>query len=395
MSLLRRNAEFRRLFIAHAISRSGDAFNTVALVVLVFDLTRSGRGVAITVVLEVLPVLLIGPVAGTVADRYPRRRVMVCADLLRAALVGILAVAHGSVGTAYAVAFGMSVGSLLFNPASSSLLPDVVSDDELVTANSAMWSVAVVAQIVLAPLAGALIAWAGVGAAFGINAASFVVSAVVLRNLGAGRTPAAIAVRGWRGVFDGVDAIRRHLLLRRLAIVQVLASLSAGATSGLLVVYASERLDVGPSGFGLLLAAIGIGAATGPLVLRRWIRAAHPGWLFGPYAVRGGVDLVLAATRTPAVAVGALAAYGVSTSTGMITYQSTLQSGIDPAVRGRAFATFDALWNAARLASLGAGGLLTDSLGIEAVYVCGGALLLLAFLVGVIPTNAAAHAPVP
>lgn len=78
---LRRPA-FRRLFLAHAISRAGDAFNTVALVVLVFDLTGSGLGVAGTVVFEVLPVLLLGPLAGLVVDRVPRRRVMVSADVL-------------------------------------------------------------------------------------------------------------------------------------------------------------------------------------------------------------------------------------------------------------------------------------------------------------------------
>jgi len=68
LSLLRKNPEFRRLWLAHAISRSGDAFNTVAVVVLVFQLTGMGRGVAGAVMFEVLPMLLIGPIAGLAAD---------------------------------------------------------------------------------------------------------------------------------------------------------------------------------------------------------------------------------------------------------------------------------------------------------------------------------------
>ena len=382
LDLIRTNTSFRRLFLAHATSRAGDAFNTVALVVLVFQLTGSGLGVALTVVFEVVPIILFGPVAGLVADRYPRRRVMIIADLARAALVSVLVVDHSSVGVAFGVAFGLSVGALMFNPAASSLVPDVVGEDQIVEANTALWTVAVVAQIVLAPLAGVIIAWGGVAPAFALNAASYIGSALLLSRLAAGRLPAGIVVRGWAGVRQGVDAVRQSSLLSRLAIVQVLASLSAGATSGLLVVLASKRLDVGPSGFGVLIAAIGLGAAVGPLVLRRWIKPLDKRWLFGPYAVRGAVDLTLAAVSQPVIAAGALTVYGVGTSTGMIAYQSTLQTAVRTDLRGRAFAFYDVLWNAARLVSLGLGGLLADQVSIQAVYAVGGVLLLVAGAIG-------------
>jgi len=164
--------------------------------------------------------------------------------------------------------------------------------------------------------------------------------------------------------------------------VQVLAALSAGATSGLLVILAAERLGIGPSGFGFLLGAIGLGAASGPLLLRRLIAASDRRWLFGPYAVRGGVDLALAAAASPLVAVPALALYGIGTSTGMIAFQSTLQREVPSELRGRAFALCDVLWNAARLVSLGLDGMLADAIGIRAVYAVGGLLLLGAFAIG-------------
>ena len=380
--LLRSNSTFRRLFFAHATSRAGDAFNAVALVVLVFELTGSGAGVATTVVFEVVPILALGPVAGVIADRYPRRSVMIGADLLRAALVGTLAFVHGEVAIAYAVAFGVSVGSVFFNPSASSLVPDVVNEDELVDANTALWTVAVAAQVILAPLAGALIASAGVGAAFAVNAASYAVSALLLRRVPVDAPRASIAVRGWSAVRDGVRVVRRSPLLARLAVVQVLASLSAGATSGLLVVLAGDWLGVGPSGFGVLLACIGAGAAVGPLVLRRHVRAGDKRWLFGPYALRGAVDLTLATVSSPVIAAPALGLYGVGTSTGMISYQSTLQSLVPRETRGRAFAFYDVLWNAARLTSLGLGGLIADHVSIRVVYVAGAALLLAAAAVG-------------
>ena len=380
--LLRRPA-FRRLFLAHAISRAGDAFNTVALVVLVFGLTGSGLGVAGTVVFEVLPVLLLGPLAGVVVDRVPRRRVMVSADLARAVFAGLLVVVTGSVAVAYLVAFGLATGALLFNPASTSLIPDTVDEEDLVDANTAMWTVAVVAQIILAPTAGLLISAFGVRIAFAVNAVSYLASAAVLHRLPVGDRPATTE-RGSRraALAAGVRAVRSNALLTRLAVIQVLAALSAGATSGLLVVLAEEHLGVGPSGFGLLLAAIGAGAAIGPLVLRRWIRPAARGWLFGPYALRGGVDITLAAISNPYVAGAALLAYGTATSTGTIAYNTTLQTQVPPETRGRALALFDLLWNAARLTSLGLGGLIAETFGIRTVYVGSGVLLLAAATYG-------------
>lgn len=384
--LLASSTQFRRLFMANAVSRAGDAFNTVALVVLVFDLTGSGLGVAGAVMFEVLPVLLFGPIAGLAADRLPRRRLLVSADVFRAVVALVLVIVSDSVLVAYAVAFGLSAGAVLFNPAAGSLLPEVVGEDEVVVANSATWTAAVTAQIALAPVAGFVVAAWGVQVAFAINAATFAFSALVVLGLQAGRSPAQVAVRGWTGVLAGVRAVRSDPLLVRLAVVQVLAALSAGATSGLLVVLSERWLGVGAGGFGSLLAAIGVGALLGPLLLRRFVRPGDKRWLFGPYAVRGGVDLTLAAVAHPLVAGGALVAYGMSTSTGMVAYQSTLQTLVPGEMRGRAFAFYDVLWNGARLLSLAAGGLLVDLIDVRLVYVLSAALLAAAAAVGLATT---------
>ncbi len=364
------------------MSRAGDAFNTVALVVLVFHLTGSGLGVAGAVMFEVAPVLLLAPVAGLAADRLPRRRLMIAADLFRAACALVLVAVTDQVGVAYAVAFGLSAGAVVFNPAAGSLLPEVVSDEDVVTANSTLWSTAVLAQVALAPTAGVVIVAYGVEAAFAVNAGTFIASALLLGGLGAGRAPAEVTERGWEAVLGGVRSVRADALLSRLAVVQVLASLSAGATGGLLVVLAERWLGVGPGGFGTLLGAIGAGAALGPVLFRRWIRAGDRRWLFGPFAVRGGVDLTLAAVPNAVVAGAGLVAYGMSTSTGMVAYQSTLQTLVPPAARGRVFAFYDVTWNASRLVSLAAGGLVADLLGIRLVYVLGALLLFAAAVLG-------------
>lgn len=377
--------DFRRLFAAQTISRWGDTFNAVALVILVYQLTGSGVKVAGTVAFEIAPVVLLGFVAGAVVDRYPRRRVMVVADIGRAMVALGLVAFHDRLGFVYGAAFLLSAFSVFFNPAASSVLPDLVSSDEIVAANSAIWSAAVMSQIALAPVAGALIAIAGPGPAFTINAVTFLVSAALLARLPIARRVNAISRTRRRDIADGLRAISSDRFLRVLAGVQGLAALSAGATSALLVVLAQEHLDVGPARFGYLIAAIGVGAGLGPLVLHRFVDdPRRPVFLFGPYLLRGTVDVVLAASSRFAIALGALAVYGVGTSTGNVTYNSVLQTTVPDRLRGRIFAFYDVVWQTARLVSIGVGGIAADRFGIVSVYWAGGALLLAAGTLGLI-----------
>ncbi len=378
------NAAYRRLFAAQTISRWGDTVSTIALVVLVFRLTGSGLGVSGAVIAEILPVLLLAPVAGTLADRLPRVRIMVAADLWRTALAGVLPLADHHLAAVYAIAFGLSAGAVFFNPASASVLPSIVCEQELVAANSGLWSAAVTSQIALAPLGGALVAAWGVAPAFWLNAASFAISAATLARLRPARPQPPTATGSWASrIREGACLLIGDRLLRLLAIVQLLAALSAGATSALLVILAERHLGTGPGGFGLLLGAIGTGAALGPLMLTRLTTSPRrPALVFGPYLLRGLVDLVLAATRNLPTAMAALGLYGVGTSTGMVTYNSLLQAEIPDQTRGRVFAGFDMIWQTGRLASLGLGGAAADALGIQAVYILGRVLLLLAGSIG-------------
>ena len=375
---------YRRLWSARTASQCGDIFATVALALLVFDLTGSALGVSAVVFAEILPVLLLAPLAGTLVDRLPRIQIMIAADVWRALLAGSLIVLGDHVAAVYVIAFGLSVGAVLFNPAANSAVPALVDDSELVAANSGIWTAAVLSQIALAPLAGLLYTALGPAPAFGINAASFVASAVLLTGLRLPATPRSTARRGFFvDAVDGVRVLASDRLLRALGAGQLLAALSAGATSALLVVLAREHLALPPSGYGLLLGAIGVGAVLGPLVVSRLLSdPRHPAFVFGPYVLRGLVDLVLATFTAFPVALVALAVYGLGTSTGAVTFNSLLQAHTPAHLRGRIFAGFDVFWQLGRLVSLLLGGLLAAALGIQAVYLLGGLLLLAAAVIG-------------
>jgi len=377
--------DFRRLLAAQTISRWGDTFNAVALVILVYTLTGSGVRVAATVAFEIAPVILLGFVAGTVVDRSSRRSVMIAADLGRAGVALALVAFHDRLAVVYAAAFLLSAFSVFFNPAAASVLPTLVADDELVGANSAIWSAAVISQIGIAPIAGALVVIAGPGPAFAINGGTFLASAAILARLPITKRVAAVSGKRFGEMADGLRAIRASRFLSVLAAVQGLAALSAGATSALLVVLAEEHLGIGAGRFGFLIAAIGVGAGFGPLVLHRFVDdVRRPRFLYGPYLVRGAVDMLLAASSSFAIALGGLALYGVGTSTGNITYNSVLQTTVPDRLRGRVFAFYDVVWQTSRLVSIGAGGVLADRLGIVTVYWAAGALLIAAGTLGVL-----------
>lgn len=375
---------YRRLWSARTVSQAGDVFATVALALLVFDLTGTALGVSAVVFAEIIPVLLLAPMAGTLVDRLPRVAVMVAADVWRAALAAALIFVGHNVVAVYAIAVGLSVGAVLFNPAANSALPTLVEDEELVAANSGIWTAAVLSQIALAPLAGILYTALGAAPAFGINAASFALSAIVLLGL---RLPASPARTERRGFFAdaaaGVRLLGADRLLRALGAGQLLAALSAGATSALLVVLARDHLALPASGYGLLLGAIGIGAALGPFLLTRLVAdPRRPVFVFGPYVLRGLVDLALATFTALPLALVAFAVYGMGTSSGAVTFNSLLQTHTPIHARGRIFASFDVFWQLGRLLSLLIGGVLAAALGIGAVYYLGGALLLLAAAIG-------------
>ncbi len=375
------------MWAARTVSQCGDIVNAVTLALLAYDLTGSGFGVSSVVVAEILPVLLLAPVAGALVDRLSRVRVMVTADLGRAGLVTLLALSHQHLSVVLGVAFGLSVGTAFFSPAAGSALPAMVEESDLVAANSGIWTAAVLCQIVLAPAAGLLVVTFGFGWGFALNTVSYLASAALLRRL---RLPRTVAVRR-RLLCDALEGARVLLadrLLRAMAIAQLLAALSAGATSALLVLYARQQLRTSASGYGTLLAAIGVGACLGPLLVLRHVRnPRRPLLVFGPMGLRGTVDLLLAGTSWLPLAAAGLVGYGLATSTGSVTFTSLLQARTPDRFRGRVLATMDLLWQTGRLASLALGALVAQTLGISAVYLIGGLLLLAASCYGAIATR--------
>jgi MFS family permease len=283
--LLRRNPHFRRLWLADVASLFGDWFNTLAVYALVAALTDAPWALAAVFVAKLLPPVLFGPFAGLLVDRFDRRRLMIAADLVRAALVlGFLAIGPGTpVAWVYALAFAQVAVSTVFLPARSAATPNVCTPAELATANAlgaVTWSTILTVGAGLGGIATDLL---GTTTVFLVDSASYLVSAALIaRTVIPQRTdPApgagAATVTGvLAGIGDGVRYLVRNPDVGVLVWAKGLWALAAGSVIYLYVLLAPGLAPDAPgTATGLLHMAAGLGTGLGPVLLRAWVPEAR------------------------------------------------------------------------------------------------------------------------
>jgi MFS family permease len=285
-ALLVRNPDFRRLFLSSVVSLAGDWFSFVAVASLVTELTGRPGAPAFIYAATVLPVFLASPIAGAVADRFDRRRVLIIADLARVPIALLLCVAAwwGSVPLAVAAIVALGVGASFYDPIASAATPNLVAPEDLASAQSLMGAVWGSMLMVGAGLGGVVAELLGRQAAFAIDAASFLISAWLISGI---RTPlqqarpaasassSSSAARPRGALREAIRYIRGTPIVSRLLTAKVGVS-SANGIVGLLPAFAHARFAGTGIATGLLFAARGFGALIGPIVARG-MAGATPG----------------------------------------------------------------------------------------------------------------------
>jgi MFS family permease len=217
---------------------------------------------------------------------------------------------------------------------------------------------------------------------FLVNAASFVVSGVVLLGLPYLPRVDEKPSSAWQQLPELLAAVPRVAVLPPLLAMQGLAALAVGATSALLVVLARDAYGLSGTAYGLWLSAIAAGALVGPLVVPLLTRMPDYRAVSGAYVIRGVGDIGLGLLNSGVGGAALLGLYGVNTSSGMVAFQTMVQREVPGGIRGRVFALLDVVWQTGRLASIAIGAVLAASIGIRALFIIGGALLILAAVVG-------------
>lgn len=348
--VIRGNANVRRLWLGTIVSLFGDWFNTLALYRVTLELTGSELALGGIFLTKLLPLALASPIAGVLADRLDRRRLMIGADLARAVLVlGFLFVRDADhLWLLYTLAAAQIAVSAAFTPARDAVIPAITTGRERLTTNAllaATWSIMLA---VGAAAGGPAVDLFGTDAVFVMDAATYLLSAwLIARITLPAREPqvseGAVLRAAARQIAGGWQYIWTHPGVRRIATAKMAWGVGGGGLV-LCLTLIGDRLfpDAGTTGIGVLFAARGIGTGVGPLLVRWAFRDASR-WplVLGGCVVAGGIGYVGIATLIgSAWAVAALVVFAhAGSGANWILSTTMLQERADDTMRGRVFAT--------------------------------------------------------
>jgi MFS family permease len=330
---------YRRYIAGQSISLIGTWMQMAAQSWLVLTLTGSATALGVILALQTLPVLLLCPYGGVIADRVDKRRLMVVLQIamgVQALVLGILTVTGAvrlwEIG---ALALLLGLNNAFENPARQSFMHEMVGPESLRNAVSLNSVLVNVARVIGPALAGLLIATVGEGICFLVNAATFVAvvaSLVTLDRAAISASPPSAREPGQ--LREGLRYVRRTPQLGVPLLMMALAGAMAYEFQVTLPVMARQGLHVGATGFGLMTAAMGVGAVVGGLVVAAKGRTGLPTLVLAAAAF-GVVLLFACVAPTLPVELFALALAGGASISFMSTGNSTLQLAAAPSMRGR------------------------------------------------------------
>ena len=389
---LLRIPDFRRLYLAQAISDLGDGMTYLALFLLVLNLTGSTAAIALMSILVALPPVTIGLFAGAYADRHDRRRIMLVSDALRAVVVVsmVLVARADALPALFALACFQAVLGTFFSPARVAMVPRVVPQDGLLAANSLSQATRMIMGVVGAGLTGLIAAGAGqVWPVFLVDGATFIIS--VLLVLGVSREaglPSAAAAASAKAtsigsaVLDGLQVIRRSRpLIAALAGISV-TMLGMGAINVLFIPFLVTELGASTAWAGPLEAAqtvsmIVAGGVVASLATRVSVPRLFVGGIVGLAACVG----LLAIAPGPWALLVIMFAVGLFVMPVQATTMTLVQRSTGDGTRGRVAGTLNAAIQTASIGSMAAAGILADVIGIRSVFALGALVALLAAVV--------------
>ena len=330
---------YRRYISGQSISLIGTWMQMAAQSWLVLTLTGSATMLGLIVALQTLPVLLLGPYGGVIADRVDKRRLMVILQIamgIQALVLGVLTVTGAvrlwEIGVLAAL---LGLNNAFENPARQSFMLEMVGPESLRNAVSLNSVLVNVARVIGPAVAGILIATVGEGVCFLVNAASFIAVIASLVTLDRSAiSPSPPTGREPGQLREGLRYVRRTPELAVPLVMMALAGCLAYEFQVTLPVMARQGLHVGATGFGFMTAAMGVGAVAGGLFVAAKGRTGLP-TLVAAATAFGVVLLFSAVAPNLPIELVALALAGGASISFMSTGNSTLQLGAAPNMRGR------------------------------------------------------------
>ena len=397
MRALLRDRSYRRLLAGQTLSAFGDYAMFLALAVWVKVLTGSNAAAGLAVLPFIAP-SVVGPAFGVFVDRFPRRRVMIWTDLAAAASLIPLWWVHdaGDIWLIYVASLLLGLATVIYQAARAGLLVSMLADETLGEANGLLQSTSQAMRL-LAPLAGAaLFAWFGGPGVAALDAASFVVSALLLVGVQAPSIERSDDERGfWPELRAGVRHIAHTTDLRRLTIATAFVTLAAGVMEVVIFALIDQGLHRTPTFLGPLSTAQGVGAVLGGVVvgvlMRRIGELATIAWAL----VAIGVGVALLATAHLAIVFVAVVFVGLAVSFYNVAFVTLIQRRTDVTMQGRVMSAIEAVFTVPYAASIAFGAVIVSVVSFRTVYLVQGVAFLLVAAYVVLSLRADARPPTP
>lgn len=383
--------DYRLLFSGLVISQSGSWAYNVALVVFVFNATHSAAWVAAATTTRFLTALLFSPFGGLLGDRVERVRLMVSLDVLAMlfqAVLTVVAAINAPVIVALVFAALTSITTVSYDPAARATIPAVVGEEHLAAANSVQAAIENLSIIVGPAIGAGLLVLGAPPVVFAANAASFGFSALVVSRMRARSRAGDVTEGGTVGPFRqmavGIQAFASSSTVMLLAGFSILATFVYGTDTVLFVVLSQQQLGTGSTGYGYLLAALGVGGLLMAPFMNRIAAARHLGTIIViGMAVFCLPTALLTIVHSPGVAFGLEVVRGGGTLVVDVLAVTALQRLVSPDVVARVFGVFFALVLAAAILGALAMPPLLGAFGLTTVLLVMGfaipALTLLAY----------------
>jgi predicted MFS family arabinose efflux permease len=383
-----KNRNFILLWIAQCISSAGDSFTFLALTIRINDFYtdagESARAIGLVLIAFALPQLVLGIFAGTLVDRWNRKWIMIVSDVLRAIIIPafLLIRSPDDLPLAFLIAFLASSFSVFFYPARTALLPKIVPEDQLMTANGWMQMGNTIARLTGPILAGIVVSQLGSDVAFGIDAFSFLVSALLLVGMSGLATRALKQGKSeqstWEGIKEGVRFATGSRLLQGVTMGISIAMLGLGAVNVLFIPFLRHIFKAPIEALGGLEAAQGAGMFVGGLMIGALGKRLSPLIVAVVAMLLLGVSVGLfgfAPAYSYAFILLPLAGFTLPPLNASL--QTMLQRGVPNEILGRAGSVMDMAISVANLFSMGVAGWMGDLIGLRETFIISGIMLVL------------------
>lgn len=376
-------APFWRLWTAAALSNLGDGLLVAALPLIAARLTQDPRLIAGVTVSATLPWLLFTLISGVIIDHVDHGRLMAAVDVARVGIVGMLAAAialgWATLWMLYAVVFLLGAAETLFDTASQVVVPTVVPVPYLEQANGLLFSAQIATNRFAGPALGGVLFAAAAWAPFGIDAATFAISAVLVLALGS-RREVRFDLHSRALLTDlreGISAVMADSAIRSMALGAGVVNLGYTAGTATMVLLASQELGLSDAGFGFLLAAAATGSVLGALAARRvalWL-GRSTGLIISIVAIGVGTAMLGISSQTVIAALGLIVA-GIAEEIWNVIAVSYRQHMIPAHLLGRVMATYRLIAYGTFPVGAFVGGLLARAFGLRMAPVIGGGIIL-------------------